>query len=522
MELQLRYTAAESEESARYTDDTIAWGRDYFARRVNSRWVDERRCIPPHILMDLAKAGMFGFNIEQRFGGRALRAADWGRLLGQFAALDSTIGFVGIINALMTRTYASFASPELQEELLPAFAAGQILGGYAQTEPSAGSDFTAIRTRAEPDPATGGWTINGDKTWIGNAGWSSELTVFAHTDKGLTAFRVPTNAPGVHIGAELNTMGFRGAVQNDIHFHDVAVMPADIIGKNGDGMRVGVDAMTFTRLTIAAHQVGSMKRCVQLMHRFTTRRSVSTGLLAANAVAISFVSECIAMTLAAEAALAKALERLDRGEGVSLEYCALCKNIAAEFMGLVADKALQLLGGRGYDENNLGGQIVRDARVTRIFEGPTELLAEFVGRRLGSARARKHLLDSCGDPEAASRLGEGLDALHDELAAQAGAAGLDDKQVQQWLGYRTGIVAAWSVMAASYQSADHRLSGVQVWLDETLARQLQGSGGQAACILPQVDIETALARFAADIGDVDQTSPALKWETDKLLRRISD
>jgi alkylation response protein AidB-like acyl-CoA dehydrogenase len=238
-------------------------------------------------------------------------------------------------------------------------ARGAQLASFAQTEDGAGSNFTKLESVARPDPAGKGWLLCGSKTWIGNAGWSSLLIVIAQTQAasgdalGLSAFAVPTDAPGVRIGEELDTMGMRGVVQNRLHFDHVPLSPNQVIGPIGAGLQVAVDSMSFTRIVIAAHQLGPMQRCVQRMAAFAEKRSIATGLLFDNAVATNYMSECVARIETVASLVALCARKLDAGEAVVPELNAITKMVATEFAGVVADTALQLLGGRGYEENNM-------------------------------------------------------------------------------------------------------------------------------------------------------------------------
>src|SRR5579885_2772778 len=220
MDLTLAYPCVSPEQSRTKVDSLCEWLRDYFSRRVNSRMIDERRCIPPNVVLDLAQRGVLGFHVPTAQGGLGLRAVDWVRLIAQLGALDGTISQLVAISGLAMRPLVAHGTEAQKKQWLGALARGEQLASFAQTEDGAGSAFTKIESVARPTPDGEGWLLDGSKTWIGNAGWSSLLIVIARTkaasadDLGLSAFAVPTDAPGVRIGAELDTMGLRGVVQN--------------------------------------------------------------------------------------------------------------------------------------------------------------------------------------------------------------------------------------------------------------------------------------------------------------------
>lgn len=521
MDLTLAYPCVSPEESRAKVDSLNEWLRGYFARRVNSRLIDERRCIPPHVVLDLAQHGIMGFHVPTAKGGLGLRAVDWVRLLAQLGALDATISILVAINGLATRPMVVHGTDAQKEQWLGALARGERLASFAQTEDGAGSAFTRMKSVARPDPAGEGWLLCGSKTWIGNAGWSSLLIVIAMTqtasgdDLGLSAFAVPTDAPGVRIGEELDTMGMRGVVQNRLSFDHVPLSKNQVIGTIGAGLDVAVDAMSFTRIVIAAQQLGLMQRCVQLMAAFAEKRSIGTGLLFDNAVARNYLSECVARIDAVASLVALCARKLDAGEALAPELSAITKMVATEFAGVVADTALQLLGGRGYEENNVIAQIVRDTRVTRIFEGPTETLASFVGARMHGGLAGRVL-------GTMTRSVDLVDELADEIAGQrrsieslCAESGLDEAQRKQWIDFQTGGVAAWAALKLAYALTPARIDRVSDWLDSGPAPAPRYVGG--ACFLGQDILRAALRRYAQDVGDVRQRLPGLNQQRDLLL-----
>jgi alkylation response protein AidB-like acyl-CoA dehydrogenase len=146
----------------------IAWFRQYAARRLNSRIIDERRTIPPYVVLDLGNQGFFGLQVPTRFGGKALATCDLMRVMEQLAAIDMTVAtLVGVHNGLGVRPLLQSGSDALRERLLPTLASGRQLAAFALTEPDAGSNPVALRATAVK--TTGGWRVSGEKQWIGLA-----------------------------------------------------------------------------------------------------------------------------------------------------------------------------------------------------------------------------------------------------------------------------------------------------------------------------------------------------------------
>jgi alkylation response protein AidB-like acyl-CoA dehydrogenase len=521
MDLTLAYPCVSPEESREKVNFLCEWLRGYFARRVNSRMIDERRCIPPYVVLDLAQRGVFGFHVPTAQGGLGLRAVDWVRLIAQLGALDATISQLVAISGLAMRPLVAHGTEAQKEKWLGALARGERLASFAQTEDGAGSAFTKMDSVARPDPAGEGWLLCGSKTWIGNAGWSSLLIVIARTqaasgeDLGLSAFAVPTDAPGVSLGEELDTMGLRGVVQNRLSFDQVRLSKSQVIGTVGTGLGVAVDAMSFTRIVIAAQQMGLMQRCVQVMGAFAGKRSIATGLLFDNAVARNYLSECVARIDAVASLVAHCARKLDAGEGLAPELSAITKMVATEFAGVVADTALQLLGGRGYEENNVIAQIVRDTRVTRIFEGPTETLASFVGARMHGSLAARVLGTMTRSEDLVDELADEVAEHRRSIESLCAESGLDEAQRKQWGDFQTGGVAAWAALKLAYALNPAKLDRVADWLDGGPAPAPRYVGG--VCFLDQDTLRAALRRYAQDVGDVRQSLPGLNQQRDPLF-----
>jgi len=371
-------------------DAIITWLREYGDKRVNSFLMDERRSIPPYIVLDFGNHGVLGLQAPKEAGGANLTNRDALRVLIQLAAIDTTLSsFVGVHNALGLRPVLRYGNEVMRNSVLPQLASGRELASFAFTEPGAGSNPRAISATATPD-STGGWKLNGSKKWIGTAAWANYLAVFAHVldkqggNRGITAFLVRQGVAGLRQGAEELTMGMRGMIQNTVHLEGVRVGPEDVLGKIGEGMVVAQDIMKFGRLCICAAGIGSMKRCVQLMVRYAAHRPISTGNLIDNIISRDRLTD-LTRRIAALDCLVNAFSGwLDEGLEVPEEFYALAKIVGPESLGIAVDHLIQMLGGRGYIETNIAPQLYRDARLLRIFEGPTETMLMFLGSRLAS------------------------------------------------------------------------------------------------------------------------------------------
>jgi acyl-CoA synthetase (AMP-forming)/AMP-acid ligase II/alkylation response protein AidB-like acyl-CoA dehydrogenase/acyl carrier protein len=526
--------AAESRASA---DAMIAWFRHYAARRLNSRLIDERRTIPPYVVLDLGSQGFFGLQAPLEFGGRALRAADLMRVLEQLAAVDLTVATViGVHNGLGLRPLLRFGLPELQRRLLPRLASGRQLAAYAQTEPQAGSNPLAMQARAERVP--GGWRVSAQKHLIGLASWAGMMTVLAKAfdpagvSLGMIALLVPEHAAGLSHGPEALTMGMRGMVQNTVLFDEVLVPDEDVLLAPGEGMEVARDAMGFARLGIGALCVGAMKRCAQLMARYGERREIATGRLADNPVTVVRLHDLTCAIGAAEALVGAIAAALDAGEPLSQEACLACKYLSSELLWEAADRLVQLLGGRGYLETNIAPQMLRDARVLRILEGPSETLCMHLGASAASpgGGAFEFVAGALGRPRLAAELAAVLAGARDRTAAAPPFA--SEAVAGQWLDYRAGQLWAWAMLQAAAEQraqqaglADGGASAdAAAWAGRRLARLrhaiMAGEEG-AAAYPPAPQLIARIDAYAASIGQVEQGLAGEAQQLDPLLRRQS-
>jgi alkylation response protein AidB-like acyl-CoA dehydrogenase len=536
--IRARYTAASAEASRARADGLIAWLRAYAERRINSRLIDERRCIPPYIALDFGNQGLMGMQVEERYGGLALRCRDIARVLEQTAAIDLGLGgwlttsiFPGI------RPIATFATAAVKDEVLPLLARGRIFGAYVQTEAGAGADFTQIAAKAMPQPG-GGFRLSGDKVWIGNGTWCGVMTVLAHvcdrrgTPVDMAAFAVRTDQPGVVPGEELLSMGMRGMVQSKIGFRDVDVPPEQVLGEVGDGLMVGVDSMMFTRLALGACAVGAMKRALQLVHRFASRRTIASGRLIDNPVTLAHTGELVAKIAATEALLYAITDLVDGGGPAPLEAFVAIKLVSSEFLWGAADRLVQILGSRGYDEANLAPQLLRDARVFRIFEGPSEALAEFLGSRAlieDAPGVYGFLRNELGSPEIADRLAACAEQLRARpIEALAGShPGLAPNPAHAWRCALAADALAWAFLAASLARAAGPapaagLRRAAEWtrraFEDAARRAVEGDIARAA-LAPLDELAPVIEGYTGAIGDVEQSLAGECRQYDPLLRR---
>ncbi|TFW34664.1 AMP-binding protein [Massilia horti] len=525
---------AASENSQATADAMIAWFRDYAQRRINSRVMDERRTVPPYVVLDLGNHGFFGLQAPRQYGGAALATVDLMRVLEQLAAVDLTVAtLVGVHNGLGLRPVLQFAAPAARERLLPMLAAGRQLAAFALTEPAAGSNPAAMRARAVK--TSGGWRVTAEKQWIGLGSWAGVTTLFAKaTDEnggslGTIALLVPEDTRGLVQGPEALTMGMRGMVQNTVLMNDAFVPDSAVLGRVGDGMDVARDAMLFSRLGIGAMCVGAMKRCAQLMARYASRREIGTGLLLENPVTIARLERVNAGIHACEALVYAIAEQIDAGAAVPPDAYLACKTATTELLGQAADDLVQLLGGRGYIESNIAPQILRDARVLRILEGPTETLYAHLGAMLAQpdSAAAGFIGGTLEHPELAAQLV--LTASTNRVATLTGKRMFETQAAMtQWLDYRHGELAATAFLLAAAERRARAMPGLEgaalacAWARRRYDALSQAITAELAARTPYSASAAVLRQvngYLDAIGDVEQALPGEGVELDAALRQ---
>ncbi len=513
-------------------DEIIAWLRTYADTRVNSFLMDERRSIPPYIVLDFGNQGILGLQAPRPMGGAGLTYRDTLRVAVQMGAIDINLSsFIGVHNALGLRPIIHYGTAAMHAHVLPRLASGRELVAFAFTEPGAGSNPRAIRATATPD-GTGGWRLHGSKKWIGTGAWAGWIVVSAHLlddaghDRGITSFLLQQGAPGLRQGLEELTMGMRGMVQNTVHLEGVRVGPEDILGQPGQGMFVAQETMKFGRLFISTVSLGTLQRCVQLMLRYAANRPMSTGRLLDNVISRERISDHIMRIAALQTLIRQFGGWYDEGLDVPEEFFALVKFVGPESLGVAIDHLLQMYGGRGYIETNGVPQLFRDGRLLRIFEGPTETMLMFLGSRIASQSRPldEFLRTRLGAPAIADQVFAAAAIAKQHHLAQSDPAeqALGVQRVSKLLG-EFGIHALWlAVTEADPATDDPALDRARRWLRHELAqshaRLSQPIAAHAAPFKPD-EIMAFAAGYRANIGDVEQQCAGEEHALDPMLRR---
>jgi alkylation response protein AidB-like acyl-CoA dehydrogenase len=276
-------------------------------------------------------------------------------------------------------------SPELQERVVPSVASGEHQASYCLSEPNAGSDVASMQTRALRDGDN--YVINGTKAWITNAGVSHYYTVFCKTDpaaghRGISAIVVEAGTPGFEIGKLEHKMGMRGSPTGMLHFDDCAVPTANLVGEEGRGFYYAMGALDRSRPLVAAQALGLAQGALDLAVSYTQDRS-QFGQRIADFQGIQFMLADLAAAVdGARLLVYRACSLLDDGLPGTARASATAKLVASEAAMRVTTDAVQLLGGVGYTRELPAERMMRDAKVTQIYEGTSQIQRTVIARQL--------------------------------------------------------------------------------------------------------------------------------------------
>ncbi len=361
--------------------------RDFVENEVDpvAAEIEERDEIPAQVIEKAREMGLFGLSIPSEYGGagldmlgKCLVFEELGRTHNGFTTLvgaHNGIGTVGIVN---------LGTPEQKQKYLPAMAAGEKIGAFALTEPNAGSDAANLSTTAVKKGDR--YILNGTKHFITNSVIGQVFTVMAVTDKsrgsrGITSFIVEKSFPGFKVGKVEKKMGLRGAHTAELIFEDCEVPAENVLGKEGEGFVNALKILTNGRVGIAARNLGSSGKLLDLSIAYARQR-VQFGRPIAEFQAIQHMLAEMATDIEVARSMVYRVAWMVDQQIPVIKEAAMVKLFTSEVYGRVADKALQIHGGMGYMKEFEIERFYRDARINRIFEGTSEIQKNIIASQL--------------------------------------------------------------------------------------------------------------------------------------------
>jgi alkylation response protein AidB-like acyl-CoA dehydrogenase len=369
-------------------------------RRMTAEFTD--REITPHaaawdraeqvdlsVVRKLADLGIFGITIPEEYGGSGGDHLTYCLVLEELGRGDSSVrGIVSVSLGLVAKTILKEGTDEQRGEWLPRLCSGADLACFALTEPDTGSDAGALSTRATA--VDGGWRIDGAKMFITNGTWASVALVFARTGgpgpKGVSAFLVPLPSEGLQVAEVHGKLGLRGQATAMLSFDDVFVPSSALLGAEGQGFSIAMAALAKGRMSLAAGCVGIIQGCLDAATGYALQREQFGRKIASFQLVQQLLADISVEADAARLLTWRVADLIDRGQPFATES-STAKLFASEAAVRAANAALQVFGGYGYIDEYPVGKYLRDARVTTVYEGTSQIQKLIIGRALTGVSA---------------------------------------------------------------------------------------------------------------------------------------
>lgn len=347
--------------------------------------LDREGRFPAELLRRASELGLMGITIPEQYGGSGMDTVSYVIALEEISSVcASTAVIISVNNSLVCEPVFGFGSEEQKRKFLTPLARGERLGCFALTEPQAGSDAAGLKTTAVKRP--GCYVLNGTKLLMTNGAHADIAIVFAVTDRsrgvhGISAFLVEKGTSGFSVGKIEETMGLRASDLAELSFQDCSIPEENLLGKEGDGFKIAMVTLDGGRVGIAAQSVGIARACLDEAVRYSKER-FQFGQPISGFQAIRFMLADMSMEIEAARLLAfRAAYIKDKGLPYTKE-ASQAKLFASEMSNRVAYKALQIFGGYGYTKDFPVERWYRDARVTTIYEGTSEIQRLVIAREL--------------------------------------------------------------------------------------------------------------------------------------------
>jgi alkylation response protein AidB-like acyl-CoA dehydrogenase len=371
-------------------DQVVELAREFAREKIEpfaAEW-DRTGHFPRAVIDELGKLGFLGMCTPEAYDGMGLDTVTYLMVLEEISAADAALAVsVGIHNAIPTTMLVKHGTPAQKERFLKPMARGEILAGFALSEAEAGSDAASLRAQAVRDGND--WVLSGAKAWATNAGTADLMMIMARTDrpnarrgaKGISTFIVPTDTTGYRPAKPEDKMGLKASNTAGIELADLRVPADQLLGDEGMGFVYAMEGLDAGRLGIGAQAVGISRRAIEHCRTFTAERQ-QFGKPIGDFQAVQFkLADMATRTEAARALSHRAAARKDAGEDITL-HASMAKLFASETAMWVTTQAIQLFGGYGYMRDFPVEKLFRDAKVTEIYEGTSEIQRIVIARAL--------------------------------------------------------------------------------------------------------------------------------------------
>lgn len=342
--------------------------------------IDEEEKIPDDLIKKLAELGLLGVVFPEEYGGGGFGEVGYCITQEEIArGCMSTATFIGAHQSIGANVIYIGGTEEQKKKYLEPLAQGEKLGAFCLTEATAGSDSFHLKTRAELEG--GEWGLNGEKLWITNGGIADIVSMFARTDKGISAFIVETDNPGFQVGPAEKKMGIKGSTTNAITLDNLRIPKDNIIGRDGRGFILAMKTLDAGRLGLGAACLGAAKELLEMSTKYAKERKQFDQTISKFQAVQFMLSEMAMMIYNMESIVYRTAVEYDRGKDISTK-AAMVKLYCSDSLDEIADRAVQVHGGMGYSKELPIERYYRDSRINRIFEGTNEIQKGIIARSL--------------------------------------------------------------------------------------------------------------------------------------------
>ncbi|MFE5615924.1 acyl-CoA dehydrogenase family protein [Streptomyces sp. NPDC056463] len=365
---------------------------EFVAREVAPHVVawDRSENVDRSIVKKLGAVGFLGLTVPEEYGGSGGDHLSYCLVTEELGRGDSSVrGIVSVSLGLVTKTVAAWGTEEQKRSWLPRLTSGDSLGCFGLTEPGTGSDAGNLSTRAVRDGDS--YVVNGSKMFITNGTWADVVLLFARTGdapghKGVSAFLVPTDTPGLTRRTIHGKLGLRGQATAELVLEDVRVPAAAMLGPEGKGFSVAMSALAKGRMSVAAGCVGIAQAALDAAVRYAGEREQFGKPIASYQLVQELISDIAVDVDAARLLTWRVADLVDRGLDFATA-ASQAKLFASEAAVRAANNALQVFGGYGYIDEYPVGKLLRDARVMTLYEGTSQIQKLIIGRALTGVSA---------------------------------------------------------------------------------------------------------------------------------------
>jgi butyryl-CoA dehydrogenase len=358
--------------------------RDFTQREINprSRDNDRNERFDTELVQKIADMGYLGAIVSEEYGGKGLDYRTYGIIVEEIGRDSAMRTVVSVVTSLVCSSIERWGSEEQKQEWLPKLCSGEALGCFGLTEPNTGSDAANLSTRATK--VDGGWKISGQKQWISLGNYAKLALVFAQTDpekkhRGLACFLVPTDSSGFSSSEIHGKLGLRGSDTAELSLDGVEVPDSAMLGEVGDGFKFAMTALDSGRYSVAAGCVGICQGCVDASVDYAKERQQFGRPIASFQLVQEMIADMIVDTEAARTLVWRAGWLKDTGQPNTTET-SMAKLFATEAAVRSANTAIQVHGGSGYVDDYPVERYLRDARVTTLYEGTSQIQKLIIGR----------------------------------------------------------------------------------------------------------------------------------------------